>query len=73
VTFRIFSGMTWPVPCGRTSDIERALRHANADAIFSMEDRLVAASIIAAYQDLIYKPIHRRNAIIKELRKGPNV
>lgn len=73
MTFRIFGGMTWPAPCERISEIEWRLRNYEPDASLSMEDRLVAASVIAAYRDLIYKPIARRNSIMRELRKGPNI
>jgi hypothetical protein len=38
-----------------------------------MEERLVAAAVLSAYADLVWKPRDRRDAIIRELRKGPGV
>jgi hypothetical protein len=34
-------------------------------------DCLVAASVITAYQELVRLPARKRDAIIRELRKGP--
>jgi hypothetical protein len=69
--FRNFDGMCWPVPCERLGTLEHCLRYGHENTHFSMKDRLLAASVIAAYVDLIQKPNIRRNAICKELRKGP--
>lgn len=69
--FRNFDGMCWPVPCSRLDDVEHRLRYDHEITHFSMKDRLLAASVIAAYKDLIQKPNIRRNAICKELLKGP--
>ena len=69
--FRHFDGMCWPVPCERLHSLEHSFRYQPRGAVYSMEDRLLAASVIAAYKDLIQKPNIRRNAICKELRLGP--
>lgn len=69
--FRSWNGMCWPAPKERLREIERSLRYGDKDAVFSMEDRLIAAAVINGYYDLIFKPVRRRNSIINELRKGP--
>lgn len=69
--FRNFNGMCWPVPCERLDALQYRLRYDHEITHFSMEDRLLSASVIAAYKDLIQKPNIRRNAICKELIKGP--
>lgn len=69
--FRNFDGMCWPVPCEQLDALEHCLRYDHEITHFSMKDRLLAASVIAAYLDLIQRPNIRRNAICKELRKGP--
>jgi hypothetical protein len=69
--FRNFNGMCWPVPCDRLEDLEHSLRYNPKAAVFTMEDRLLAASVIAAYKDLIWSTDKRRTAIARELRKGP--
>ena len=71
--FRNFNGMCWPVPCKRLDELENALRYGPRDAVFDMKDRLLAASVIAAYQDLIWSTIAKRNDISRELRKGPSI
>jgi len=68
--FRHFDGMCWPVPCERLDTLEYCLRYDREITHFSMKDRLLVASVIAAYKDLIQKPNIRRNAICKELRLG---
>jgi len=69
--FRNFHGMCWPVPCDRLADLEDSLRYNPKVATFTMEDRLLAASVIAAYKDLIWSTNKRRTIIARELRKGP--
>lgn len=68
--YRHFGGMCWPAPSERLSDCAHALAHAVA---FEEMKRylLVAASVITAYQELIAMPVRKRNATIRELRKGP--
>lgn len=69
--FRNFNGMCWPVPCERLEDLEHSLRYKPIDAVFTMQDRLLAASVIAAYEDLIWSPNNRMIDIARHLRKGP--
>lgn len=68
--YRHFDYQCWPVPCETLSDLERALRFMEGEPL-SVGDRLVTASVVAAYVRLIMKPSVRRDAIIRELRKGP--
>lgn len=69
--FRHFNGMRWPAPCDRLGDLEWRLRHF-PDSITG-SDRMVAASVIQAYQYLIGLPVRDRDAVIRELRKGPGI
>jgi len=71
--FRNFDGMCWPVPCERLNEAEWCLRYQDKVRPLSMEDRLLAASVIAAYRDLVWSTNARRNAISRELRKGPGI
>lgn len=65
--YRHFSGMCWPVCGERLSDIHRSLVYGEP----TREELLVCASVLSAYRHLIELPIEKRNAIIRELRKGP--
>lgn len=70
--YRHFDGMCWPAPCERLSDCAWSLAH--AVAFEEMRSQLlVAASVITAYQELIRLPERQRNAIVRELRKGPAI
>lgn len=71
--FRNFAGMCWPVSGKRLDELEHALRYEPKTAWFDMKDRLLAASVIAAYRDLIWSTDARRNEISRELRKGPGI
>jgi hypothetical protein len=71
--FRSFKGMVWPAPSETLTELSRGLRYQQRGHIFTMEERLVAAAVLDAYADLVWKPRDRRNAIIRELRKGPGV
>lgn len=71
--FRNFNGMCWPVPGKRLEELEDALRYKPKTAWLDMKDRLLAASVIAAYRDLIWSTNARRNEISRELRKSPEI
>ena len=71
--FRNFNGMCWPVPGERLKKLEDALRYEPKTASLDMKDRLLAASVIAAYRDLIWSTNAKRNEISRELRKGPGI
>lgn len=68
--FRHFDGMCWPVPGERLGDCAHALVWDNAASKGMKEVQLVGASVIEAYAELIRLPERKRNAIIRELRKG---
>ena len=70
--FRHFNGRCWPVPGKRLDALEDALRYGPVVAGFDMQDRLLAASVIAAYQDLIWSTNAKRTEVSRELRKGPD-
>ena len=69
--YRHFEGMTWPVPGERLDELESALRFAERGAVFSMSDRMVIASFLSAYRELVALPARARDARVRELRKGP--
>jgi hypothetical protein len=76
MSYRNFNGMCWPAPSEKLTDLAWRLCNTpktdGGKRLMSVEDCLLAASVIDAYGDLIYKPIARRNAIIRELSKGPS-
>jgi hypothetical protein len=62
-------GGTWPTPMygqGDESCLEWRLRYANPEQL--VKDRFLAASVVAAYGDLIRLPEKERNAVIRDLR-----
>ena len=69
--YRHFEGMTWPVPGARLDELESALRFGERGAVFSMSDRMVIASFLSAYRELVALPARVRDARVRELRKGP--
>ena len=62
-----FSGMCWPCPGEGLHDLEWQLRNAPKDAIFS--GRWTAASVLAAYRELITCEPSKRERVVRELRK----
>ena len=71
--YRTFDQQTWPVPCTELDSVAHKLLYLGPDHILSADDRMIAVRVIDAYCALIATPKLYRNAIIKELRKGPNV
>jgi hypothetical protein len=71
--FRNFKGMCWPVPGKQLEELEDALRYEPKTAWLDMKDRLLAASVIAAYRDLVWSTNAKRNEVSRELRKGPGI
>lgn len=69
--FRHFKGMCWPETGDRLDALEHGLRYGPPVDGFDMEDRLLAAAVIAGYQDLIWSERFKRNQVIRELRR-PN-
>ena len=69
--YRHFEGMCWPVPGDRLDELESALRFSPDGAALSMSDRMVIASYLSAYRELVALPGRLRDARVRELRKGP--
>jgi hypothetical protein len=63
-----FSEMTWPRCGGELADLEWRLRYSYTET--TKQDRLMAASVLAAYAALVAKPQRARNKIVKNLRKA---
>lgn len=63
-----FDGMTWPAACDRAGDVQWLLRY--GPEALSMADRLVAASIVAAYCDLVTCDRDKRNRVVREVRRA---
>ena len=71
--FRHFQGMCWPETGDRLDALEHGLRYAPPPVDgFDMDDRLLAAAVIAAYQALIWSDRFKARQVIRELRR-PNV
>ena len=68
--YRHFGGMCWPAQSERLGDVTHALVWGDPP---SKTDRLLAASVLNAYAELIRLTEKKRNAIIRELRKGPGI
>ncbi len=62
-----FNGTVWPIPGSQLRDLEHALRYAQRGHIFNMQERLLAASVIAAYIELVWQTQKRRNKISANL------
>ena len=59
-----FDGMAWPLP---NADLAWRMRYAEGRTV-TIEDMLVAASIIDAYDMLIDSTRARREQVVRELR-----
>lgn len=62
----LFDGMTWPVPGHRLADAEHALRVGGAVE----SDLLIAASVIAAYRQMVTDPKRKREVVVRHLREA---
>lgn len=60
-----FDNMSWPVPGGRLDALEYLLRYGGP----SHSDLLWAASVIAAYRQMVMDPRTKREHVIRTLRK----
>lgn len=67
--YRKTEDMMWPAPCDRMNELAWGLRYGT----LSKNDRIVAAEIITAYQQMISDPKKKRDMVVSELRKGPNI
>jgi len=66
--YRHFQDMVWPTCDNDFSDIEWTLRYSNP----SKKELLFAASVMSAYRQLINDPSHKRDKVVKQVRKGSN-
>ncbi len=64
-TFLSFADMAWPHP-DDPLEVEWSLRYGSP----SREQMMVAASIVAAYRQLVADPVRRRNETIAGLRRA---
>jgi hypothetical protein len=64
-------GTTWPTPMVEAeTSLEWRLRYASPEQL--VKDRFLAASIVAAYHELIAAPVKKRNAVLADLRRALN-
>lgn len=59
-----FDDMTWPAPGEELSEVEWHLRYGGV----TRSDLVVAASVIAAYRELISAPRRKRERVIRGIR-----
>ena len=69
--YRSWGGMCWPAPGEAIKELGWRLRYQHAPMEADSTDRLLSASVVSAYIELINMPQRKRNEIIRELRKGP--
>ena len=62
----MFDDMTWPFPGQDLHALEDRLRHDEADS--SRHDRLLAASVLGAYDQLVRNTQRERNFVCKHLQ-----
>lgn len=67
--FRKIEDMTWPAPCDALDEVQWTLRFAKP----TRSDLLIAAGVMAAYNQMISDSKKKRDMIIRELRSGPNL
>ena len=65
--FAHFGGTVWPIPGSRLRDLEHTLRYARKDYCFDMQERLLLASVVNAYVELVWQTQKRRNEIAANL------
>jgi len=69
VAWAHFDEMSWPLPDERADCLENALRYDEAEDL-TREDRLLAASIVAAYKALIDLSERERSSVVREIRQA---
>jgi hypothetical protein len=57
--------MTWPMPCEDMNDLSYRLTYADN---ISKQDRLAAASVMAAYRQMIRDPRDQRQRVVRGIR-----
>lgn len=66
-----FDGMTWPTAGVKMGDAEYTLRHGSYRA--SRPLVLTAASVLAAYRELVNCPRTKREAVVRRLREAERI
>jgi hypothetical protein len=64
-----FDNMTWPVPGERMDEAAHRLRYGGE----SRADILLAASVMHAYAQMVAGTSHKRNAVVRNIRKAQKV
>lgn len=64
--YAFFGDMTWPVPGARLDEAEHRLRHGEA----TREDVLLAASVMAAYRQMMTDPETKRRTVVRQVREA---
>ena len=64
--FANFGEMSWPMPSERLADVESKLRHCPGEA--SQCDMMLAASVLAAYRELVLCSSRKRAVVISGIR-----
>ena len=67
--FRKIEDMTWPAPSDALDDVQWRLRFSAP----TKSDLRVAADVMAAYNQMIADPKCKRDLVVSELRKGPDM
>lgn len=65
-----FDDMSWPRAGESCRELEWRLRY-HKDELFDLtrEDELIAASVLAAYHELVHCPRAKREAVVRRLRQ----
>jgi hypothetical protein len=63
-----FEGTVWPASVNQLRHLEYVLRYGRRDYEFNMQERLLAASVINAYIELVWQTQKRRNEICQSIR-----
>ena len=71
--YRKIKDMTWPAPCEKMAELEWWLRVSSDEDDITKKERVLAASIISAYMQMVSDTQKKRNFIVSELRQGPNI
>ena len=71
MSYREFDNMTWPAPSEALGEIAWRLTWQQGE--ISKTDRIIAASVISAYCQMVSDPETKRRKVIRELRQGPNL
>ena len=68
--YAVFDGMCWPLPSARIKDIEWKMRHDPKEV--NAGDLMLAASVLAAYGELVHCSSRKRATVIQGMRDKRN-